>query len=99
MIHILWAMGNRREDKKQTIGKEAIEKPLAHHQLPVVRYSWIEFAARLPSPIASITVAPPLTISPPARTPFLLVIPVFGSDRMFPALFVFMSAVVSGIRG
>ena len=36
---------------------------------------WIELAARLPSPMARITVAAPRTMSPPANTPGMLVIP------------------------
>ena len=34
-----------------------------------VRYSWMSLAAVLPAPIARITVALPVTISPPAQTP------------------------------
>jgi hypothetical protein len=35
----------------------------------VIRYSSMTAAAFLPAPMASITVAPPVTISPPAKTP------------------------------
>jgi len=40
------------------------------------RYSSIALAAFLPAPIALITVAAPVTTSPPAKTPHLEVAPV-----------------------
>jgi hypothetical protein len=46
---------------------------------PQVKYLWIESAAARPAPMAKITVAAPVTISPPAQTPFLLVLPVSAS--------------------
>src|SRR3990170_269055 len=69
------------------------------YQTPVVRYSCIESAAFLPSPIASMTVAPPLTMSPPEKTPFLLVLPVSWSTVMLPHLFTLISGVVWGMSG
>ena len=47
-----------------------------------VRYSWMDLAALRPAPIASITVAEPVTMSPPAQTPSMLVFPVSGSASM-----------------
>ena len=44
-----------------------------------IKYSWIELAAFLPAPMAKMTVADPVTISPPAQTPGLLVFPVSRS--------------------
>ncbi len=38
-------------------------------------------------------------MSPPAKTPFLLVLPVSWSARMFPHLFVSSPGVVAGTRG
>ena len=49
------------------------------YQAPVVRYSWIERAALRPAPIARITVAAPVTMSPPAKTPCFEVRSVSGS--------------------
>ena len=46
---------------------------------PQVRYLCIESEASRPAPMARITVACPVTISPPAQTPFLVVLPVSGS--------------------
>ena len=40
----------------------------------------IESAARRPAPIARITVAAPVTMSPPAQTPFFVVLQVCGCD-------------------
>jgi len=48
------------------------------YQLPVFKYSSIAFAAFRPAPIARITVAPPVTMSPAAKTPCLLVFNVSG---------------------
>ena len=42
--------------------------PKTYHS-PVVRYWWIDWAARRPAPIARITVALPVTMSPSANTP------------------------------
>ncbi len=41
----------------------------------LVRYSCIALAARLPAPMALITVAAPVATSPPAYTPSRLVLP------------------------
>jgi len=49
---------------------------------PVVKYSWIDLAARLPAPMARITVALPVTMSPPANTPLQDVRWVMGSAWM-----------------
>src|SRR3989304_682699 len=48
------------------------------------RYSWIAVAALRPAPIARITVAAPVTMSPPAYTPSRLVAHVSGSATMQP---------------
>ena len=47
---------------------------IVHH--PHVRYLCMESEACLPAPMARMTVAEPVTISPPAQTPFRLVFPV-----------------------
>ena len=47
-----------------------------------VKYSSIATAAFLPAPIARITVAAPVTMSPPAYTPGTDVAPVSGSASM-----------------
>ena len=52
----------------------------AYH--PRVRYWCMESEAFLPAPIARMTVAEPVTISPPAHTPFFVVLPVSGSAMM-----------------
>src|SRR5690606_10410625 len=58
------------------------------------KYSWIAVAARRPAPIAKMTVAPPVTMSPPANTPVRLVRPVASSTTIVP-----LSDVVSpGVR-
>ena len=44
-----------------------------------IKYSWMELAAFRPAPMAKMTVAEPVTISPPAQTPGLLVFPVSRS--------------------
>ncbi len=58
------------------------------------KYFSIPFAAFLPAPIARITVAAPVTISPPAKTPGIEVICVSGSTSMYPHLFVLSPGVV-----
>ena len=73
-------------------------EPSIYH-CPVSRYSFIAPAAFLPCPMARITVAAPSTISPPAKTPFLLVLSVSSSATIFPHLFISISGVVLGIRG
>ena len=50
-------------------------------------YSCIALAAFLPAPIADITVAAPVTASPPANTPCLEVIP-FSSATIHSHLFI-----------
>ena len=54
---------------------------LGYHS-PLVRKSWMERAALRPAPMAKITVAPPVTMSPPAKTPTLLVRIDSGSATM-----------------
>jgi hypothetical protein len=49
------------------------------YQVPVVRYSCMERAALRPAPMARMTVAAPVTMSPPAKTPFFEVRSVSGS--------------------
>ena len=48
---------------------------MVHRRYFWLRYSWIPLAASLPAPIARITVAAPVTASPPANTPGLEVAP------------------------
>ena len=62
------------------------------------RYSSIECAAILPAPIAEITVAAPVTASPPAKTPSFVVAPL--SVTIIPPLELTESpSVVSLISG
>ena len=61
--------------------------------------SSIAFAASLPAPIARITVAAPVTASPPAYTPSLDVLPVFSSATIHFLLLVSIHFVVMDIRG
>lgn len=49
---------------------------------PHVRYLWMESEACLPAPMARMTVAEPVTMSPPAQTPLRLVFPVSCSVRI-----------------
>jgi len=49
---------------------------------PQVRKSWMELAAWRPAPMARMTVAWPVTMSPPAQTRGFLVLPVHSSVRM-----------------
>ena len=42
-----------------------------HSVSPFMRKSWMLFAALRPAPIAWMTVAAPVTMSPPAKTPLL----------------------------
>jgi len=64
-----------------------------------IKNSWIEAAALLPAPMAAITVAAPVAISPPAHTLSLDVFPVAKSVVMFPFLPMVNPAVVAGING
>ena len=63
------------------------------------RNSSIPLAAALPAPIARITVAAPVTASPPAYTPSLLVLPVSSSAMIHFLLFVSRPMVVEEISG
>ena len=63
----------------QGLGRALIQAAHTDHS---DRYSSIPLAAALPAPIASITVAAPVTASPPANTPFLLVCPFVSSATM-----------------
>ena len=56
-------------------------------------------AARRPAPIAEMTVAPPVTMSPPANTPCFVVAPVVGSAMMYPERDTATSGVVERISG
>ena len=56
-------------------------------------------AAFLPAPIARITVAAPVTASPPAYTAFLEVLPVLSSITIPPLLLTNKSSVVFLING
>ena len=51
-------------------------------QSSVIMYSCMDLAAFLPAPMAEMTVAAPVTMSPPAHTPSLLVFPVSSSVTM-----------------
>ena len=64
----------------------------------LLRYSSIAAAAFLPAPIALITVAAPVTISPPANTPAIEVAPA-SSATMLPRLLTSRSGVVCLISG
>jgi hypothetical protein len=57
------------------------------------------FAAFRPAPMAEMTVAEPITISPPAYTPSLLVLPFSGSAMMYFPLFPDRFPVLSAISG
>ena len=57
-------------------------------------YSSIAAAARLPAPIARMTVAAPVTASPPAKTPSLEVMPCSSSATMQPLRLVSRPGVV-----
>jgi hypothetical protein len=48
-----------------------------------IKYWWIALAAFLPAPMARITVAEPVTISPPAQTAGLLVAPFSARATIF----------------
>ena len=61
--------------------------------------SWIPFAPALPAPIARITVAAPVTASPPANTNALEVCPLSSSATMHLLLFVSRPFVVEAISG
>ena len=63
------------------------------------RYSSIPFAAALPAPMARITVAAPVTASPPAYTPSLVVLPVSSSAIIHCLLLTSSPFVVDVIRG
>ena len=62
-------------------------------------YSNIPWAARRPAPMARITVAAPVTISPPANTPGIEVMPVRSSVSMYPHLLVRRPGVVCAMMG
>jgi hypothetical protein len=64
-----------------------------------IRNSWIEAAAFLPAPMAAITVAAPVAISPPAHTLSLDVLPVALSMTILPFLPMVKPVVVAGING
>ena len=59
-------------------------------------YSWMALAAALPAPMALMTVAAPVTASPPAYTPSRLVLPSSPSVTMQPCLLVSRPGVVEG---
>ncbi len=56
-------------------------------------------AARRPAPIARITVAEPVTMSPPAKTPGTLVMPVRSSTSMYPQRFTPSPGVLWAMMG
>ena len=62
-------------------------------------YSSMAFAAALPAPMALMTVAAPVTASPPAYTPSRLVLPSSPSVTMQPCLLVSKPGVVERISG
>ena len=57
------------------------------------------FAAAFPAPMARITVAAPVTASPPAYTPSLVVLPLFSSATIHCHLFTSNPSVVEEING
>ena len=64
-----------------------LSEPAATHAAgtshsPVFRYSFMDAAALRPAPMARITVAAPVTMSPPAKTPFFEVRRLSGSAAM-----------------
>ena len=66
--------------------------------LPMM-YSCIALAARLPAPMALMIVVAPLTTSPPAYTPSMLVRPVSSSTTMVFHLVVSRFSVVLWMTG
>jgi len=58
-----------------------VDYPLTRSYFLFWMYSWMPFAAALPAPMARITVAAPVTASPPANTPSRDVWP-FSSSAM-----------------
>ena len=65
----------------------------------LLKYSWIPFAAAFPAPIARITVAAPVTASPPAYTPSLEVAPVSSVATIHCLLLISRPLVVDEISG
>ena len=59
---------------------------IGHLLLPICSQVAIDRAARRPAPMARITVAPPVTMSPPANTPGRLVPCVSPSAAILPHL-------------
>ena len=92
--------------------KKFLRKNAGHQQFPLtpaflpslvyyllLRYSSIPFAAAFPAPMARITVAAPVTASPPANTPAFEVAP-FSSSAMIHFLRLISSPfVVEEISG
>ena len=72
----------------------ALSKKTPQTSYLLLRNSWIPFAAALPAPIARITVAAPVTASPPAYTPSFDVFPVSSSAIIH---FLFLFYTVSSI--
>ena len=87
--------------KYQKIPLESVCPPEGNHIFYALaeRYSWIPFAAAFPAPIARITVAAPVTASPPAYTPSLEVAPVSSVATIHFLRFVSSPAVVEEISG
>src|ERR1039458_5742737 len=92
---------------RDTQGHSSVTTPsqLAHNAVAspsagaaLLKYRSMAFPARLPSPIARITVAAPRTMSPPANTPGILVMPV-SSTMMLPHLFSLRSGQVAVSSG
>ena len=71
---------------------------LSLEEAGLLRYSSMALAAFLPAPMARITVAAPVTASPPANTPLRLVRP-FSSATIQPLRFVSRPLVVDLING
>ena len=65
----------------------------------VFKYASIPFAAAFPAPIARMTVAAPVTASPPANTPLLDVAPFSSSATIHFLRFVSSPFVVEEISG
>ncbi|QDV42420.1 hypothetical protein Enr13x_22670 [Stieleria neptunia] len=81
MLHDVLSRSPRVQRTTARKGHRTRGVPNDYH-CPVSRYSCIDRAATRPAPMAKMTVAAPLTISPPANTPRLLVRDVSSSATM-----------------
>lgn len=74
-----WTVREGRAIGSPSLGNALIVERGKGNDYLFIKYSWIELPAFLPAPMARMTVAEPVTISPPAQTPGLLVFPVSRS--------------------